>query len=113
MVESWDVARDVQPFDLRVLMREERQQLVALLSALDPEEWHASAIGQWDVHAVALHLMGNDLRPQDPRSASSDELGYKELAEVIERENDRWVEAARRIIPALLPEILVFTGKIV
>jgi uncharacterized protein (TIGR03083 family) len=111
MVESWDVARDVEPLDLRTLMREERQQSVALLGALDPEEWHVSAIGRWDVHAVTLHLLGNDLRSLGPPSTSSVKRGYSELADIIERENDEWVDASRRIIPALLPEMLVLTGR--
>jgi uncharacterized protein (TIGR03083 family) len=117
MVESWDVARDVLPLDLRSLMREERHELVGLLSALDAEEWQASAIGRWDVHALTLHLLGNDLRslaprsPQNQRSTPSNELSYAALAEIIERENDEWVDAARRIIPALLPEVLVLTGR--
>jgi uncharacterized protein (TIGR03083 family) len=117
MVESWDVARDVPPLDLRILMREERQELVILLSALDAQEWQASAVGRWDVHAVTLHLLGNDLRslpnsrPQNQRSTPSNELGYTAIAEIIERENDEWVDTARRIIPALLPEVLVLTGR--
>jgi uncharacterized protein (TIGR03083 family) len=94
-------------------MREEREALTSLLASLTPEEWGAHAIGVWNVHDVALHLLGNDLGRLGPSgfSGGRDDLDYATLAKLIEDDNDRWVEATRRISPVLLPELLSLTGS--
>ena len=110
MVASWDVAQDVRPLDLRALFQLERHELVALLSRLTDEEWHARAIGSWAVHAVTLHLFGNDFDRAGEAGTGLD-LDYRSLAEIIERENDEWVEATRAIPMTLIPELLLASGS--
>ena len=110
MLASWDVAQDVRPLDLRDLFRRERRQLAALLRELTGDDWRAQAIGAWDVHAVALHLFRNDVGRLGQPSAGLD-LDYATLTNVIERENDAWVEASREIPPMLIPDLLRLTGK--
>jgi Mycothiol maleylpyruvate isomerase N-terminal domain len=116
IVASWDVAGDVRVLDVRHLMRRERQELVALLGLLTPGQWHACAIGGWNVHAVTLHLFRSDfcrLRSgwSGPRGESGVEPEYSSLAETIEHENDEWVEASRQIPPTLMPDLLLVSGR--
>jgi hypothetical protein len=87
MVASWDVAQDVRPLALRDLMRQERHELVSLLSLLRREDWHAHAIGSWDVHAVTLHLFRNDFGRLQETWTGLD-IDFSSLAETIERGND-------------------------
>jgi Mycothiol maleylpyruvate isomerase N-terminal domain len=115
VVASWDVAQDVRPLDVRALMRRERQELVSLLSSLSPEDWHADAIGSWDVHAVTLHLFRSDfVRLREGwnglREGSGLLLDYAALTEIIERGNDAWVEASRQIPTVLIPDLLLVSG---
>ncbi len=91
-------------------MRRERTELVSLLSLLTPDEWQAHAIGSWNVHAVTLHLFRNDFgRLGEPWTGL--DIDYSSLAEIIERGNDEWVEASRAIPPALMPDLLLLTGR--
>jgi uncharacterized protein (TIGR03083 family) len=110
MVASWDVAQDVDPLDLRDLIRRERRELVSLLSQISRDDWHSRAIGDWDVHAITLHLFHNDVNRLREPSVSLD-MDYRSAAETIERENDEWVEAARAIPPTLMPDLLRLTGR--
>jgi hypothetical protein len=61
------------------------------------------------VHAVTLHLFRNDVGwPRE--SWTGVDIDYSSMAQTIEQENDKWVEAARRIPPTLMPELLVLSG---
>jgi uncharacterized protein (TIGR03083 family) len=116
VVASWDVAHDVRPLDLRDVMRRERQELVSLLSLLSRDDWQARAIGSWDVHAVTLHLFRSDFgRLREGWSGLREGSGllfdYAALTEMIERGNDEWVEASRQIPIALIPDLLVVSGR--
>ena len=92
-------------------MYEERLELVSLLSSLTPEDWRTPAVGAWDVHGVALHLLGNDFGRLGPSGSSGGyDMDYATMAQLIEQENDDWVGATGRIPPALLPELLKLTG---
>jgi uncharacterized protein (TIGR03083 family) len=111
MVASWDVAHDVRPLDVRQLMHEERGVLISLLSSLTPEEWRAHAVGEWNVHDVALHLLGNDFGRLGPGFTGGYDIDYATMARVIEQENEGWVGATRRIPAVLLPELLRLSGQ--
>jgi hypothetical protein len=110
VVQSWDVAHDVAPFDLRDLIRRERRELLSLLTALKDEDWHAPAVGAWDVHAITLHLFQIDVVRLRPPSVALD-MDYRSAAEIVERDNDAWVEASRFIPPTLIPDVLLLTGE--
>lgn len=84
-----------------------------LLRALEPDAWNrATACGTWSVKDVTAHLLGGNLgrlwaqRDAGPRLPDPD---YAALVALINRENDLWVRAARRISPDLLITFLELT----
>jgi uncharacterized protein (TIGR03083 family) len=97
----------------------ERASLVELLASLGAEQWQAPTVCPgWSVRDVALHLLGDDIgllsRRRDgvtPADASREPGGFQELVAFLDRLNQTWVEAARRISPRLLCELLAFTGE--
>jgi uncharacterized protein (TIGR03083 family) len=97
----------------------ERASLLELLSSLSAEQWQASTVCPgWSVKDVALHLLGDDIgllsRRRDgvtPAAASRESGGFEELVALLDRHNQAWVEAARRISPRLLCELLALTGE--
>jgi hypothetical protein len=116
MVESWDVAHDVPQLDVRNLMRRERGELISLLSSLSPTDWKVDVLESWDVHAISLHLFRNDFERirngwSGLREGSGLEMDFSSLAEAIERGNDEWIEASRRIPPELVPDLLFVSGN--
>jgi uncharacterized protein (TIGR03083 family) len=95
-----------------------RLRLLELLSELSPLDWaKPTAAALWSVGDIAAHLLGGDIgnlsRRRDafnaPASLSSD-TDYAELVAFINQFNSQWVQAARRISPRLLCDLLAFTG---
>src|ERR1700728_1461006 len=93
-----------------------RTQLLTLLAGLGEDDWaRPTAAPRWSVKDVTTHLLGGDIailsrrrdvfRPPDPTVAA-----YEDLVDLINRLNDEWVVAARRMSPCLLRELLAFTG---
>ena len=91
--------------------------LLDLLEGLSAEEWArpTTATG-WSVKDVALHLLGDEIgilsgkrdgftKPQPGLDV------WENLVAFINRRNAEWVQAARRISPRLLCELLRFTGE--
>jgi uncharacterized protein (TIGR03083 family) len=118
MVSSWEVAGDLPPLDARSLLHDVHEALVRLLEELPDDAWTVPTINaRWNVHDLALHLLGDDLSwlsahrdPPHQRAAPVIE-DFAELAEAIEAANDRWVEAAKPILsPQLTVELLRFVG---
>jgi uncharacterized protein (TIGR03083 family) len=92
-----------------------RAKLMALLSDLSEDDWsRATAAPRWSVKDVAAHLLGGDIgilaRGRDGFRAGGPIRDYSELVELVNRLNDEWVLAARRMSPRLLRELLDFTG---
>lgn len=93
-----------------------RTQLLALLADLSAEDWtRPTAAPGWSVKDVAAHLLGGDVgilsRKRDafcPPGAVFQT--YAELVELVNRLNGEWVQAAQRMSPRLLRELLAFTG---
>lgn len=93
------------------------QELVALLGGLSPEAWEHPATARWRVRDVAAHLLDGDLRKLSlgrdrhritpPAAAFQSERG---LVEWLNQLNAEWVTAAERLSPAILVELLAFTG---
>jgi uncharacterized protein (TIGR03083 family) len=114
MVRSWDVAGDLPPIDVRPLLPGERARLLGLLASLKNSDWaRATACPGWNVHDVALHLLGNDigrLGRLASLEARSGKLDFLALADLIEQSNEDWVRTTRRIEPSLLVEFLALTG---
>jgi uncharacterized protein (TIGR03083 family) len=119
VVSSWDVAGDLPALDARRLLHDVHEALVRLLQELPNDAWSAPTINPgWDVHDVALHLLGDDLSwlsadgdRAHQRAAPSIE-DFAEVAAAIEAANDRWVQAAKSVISApLTVELLRLVGK--
>ena len=114
MVRSWDVAGDLPPVDLRPLISAERAELLGFLRSLDESGWAAPTVDTgWNVHDVALHLLGGDLGrlgSSPNKAAREGRLPFDDLAGLIERSNEEWVRAARRIAPSVTVELLAFIG---
>jgi uncharacterized protein (TIGR03083 family) len=114
MVRSWDVAGDLPPIDVRPLLPMERARLLGLLASLKDSDWaRATVCPGWNVHDVALHLLGNDIGRLGRLASSearSGKLDFLALADLIEQSNEDWVRTTRRIPHSLLVEFLALTG---
>ena len=90
-----------------------RAELVALLTGLSDDDWgRPTACPGWSVHGVAAHLLGVELGNVSMRRDRW-ELGPGEgedLDSWLNAFNKQWVEAARRISPALLVELINLAG---
>jgi uncharacterized protein (TIGR03083 family) len=106
--------RPPDPVSVVHLFPEERAQLLDLLTDLSDEQWaRPTACPQWSVKDLALHLLADDLgllsRMRDrfsPTSPRQDES----LVDFINRLNELWVVAARRLSPRVLCDLLRVTG---
>jgi len=102
------------------LFPEERAALLALLESLSDEEWGRPTVCQgWSAKDIAAHLLGDDIgrlsRSRDAFAAATftsfeSDTFEGELLAFINRQNERWVEATRRLSPRLLRQLLRFTG---
>jgi uncharacterized protein (TIGR03083 family) len=96
-----------------------RLSLITLLSCLSEEEWASPTVAPgWTTKDVALHLLGGDLgilsRRRDGVEANNQPIRhYADLVSLVNRLNDEWVTAARRLSPQILCELLSFTGPLV
>ncbi len=90
--------------------------LLDLLSGLSAEQWHCPiARSTWTVKDTALHLLGDDVgilsRQRDGFSLPSGHIqNWNDLVAWLNRWNDEWLRATRRISPRRLCDLLRFTG---
>lgn len=102
------------------LFPHERECLLAVLGSLSDEQWTApTACFGWSVHDVALHILGGDLgNLSGGRDGYTDRQAtqgvnfarWEELLAFINRRNDDWVRATRRLSPRVVRELLEATG---
>jgi len=93
--------------------------LLELLSGLGPPQWERPTVCRdWDVKAVALHLLGGEVgllsRRRDgftPGGGPEGFSGWDELVAFIDGLNHSWVHAARRLSPELLVDLLGHLGR--
>ena len=106
--------REPEPVDVLALQPAERSELLELLAGLSAEDWaRPTACPGWSVHDVALHMLGSDLgtpsrirdgfRPLAPRPGEA-------LVPFLNRINEEWVVAARRLSPRVLCDLLAWSG---
>ncbi|QBI19793.1 maleylpyruvate isomerase family mycothiol-dependent enzyme [Egibacter rhizosphaerae] len=100
--------------DVRDRFGPQRSGLLATLRGLDGSEWtRPTACPGWTVADVAAHLLGTDLsrlaRTRDEHPGPGPASG-EPLTRFIDRHNAQWVEAAQRLSPRLLVELLAWTG---
>jgi uncharacterized protein (TIGR03083 family) len=100
--------------DARALVPRLRAELAALLTGLTGGDWALpTACPGWSVHDVAAHLLGVELGNVSVRR---DRWGLgpaegEDLDAWLNRFNQQWVDAARRISPALLIELVDLAGR--
>jgi uncharacterized protein (TIGR03083 family) len=104
-----------QPTIVINLFPEILTELVRLLSSLSPEEWQTPTVcSGWSVKGVALHLLGGEVgnlsRRRDGHALDASIASWDELVTLINGWNQGWVQAAQRISPRLLIDLLEFTG---
>jgi uncharacterized protein (TIGR03083 family) len=90
------------------------EHLLNLLSGLSEQDWaSATPCPGWTVKDVALHLLGDDIgllsRGRDKDTTSLLPPG-PDLVSAINAQNQLWVQAARRMSPRLLCDLLKQTG---
>ena len=96
------------------LFAPDRAAFVALLRQLAPEDWSRPTVcAGWDVKDVVAHVLGGDLSNLSRRRDGFLGVGPgpgEELVAWLNRFNEQWVDAARRISPALLVDLLEHLG---
>ncbi len=101
------------------LFPEERAALLKLLESLQKDDWaRPTACAGWSVKDIAAHLLADDLgRLSGGRDAflsftpSGPERFEAELLAFINRQNELWVAAARRLSPRVLIDLLRWSGE--
>jgi uncharacterized protein (TIGR03083 family) len=99
--------------DARPLVSRLRGELVSLLASLPGGDWaYPTACPGWSVHDLAAHLLGVELGNVSVRR---DRWGLgpgegEDLDAWLNRFNQQWVDAAQRISPALLIELINLAG---
>lgn len=109
------------PVDTLHLFPQERRALLALLESLTEDRWafHDVYPG-WSLKDIVSHLLADDLsrlsRGRDDYSAAlfkftTPETFESDLLEWINRQNNAWVDATRRLSPQVLIDLLRWTGE--
>jgi len=95
------------------LFPELSQRLIALLDSLDAADWERPVSPAWAVRDVAAHLLDGSLRRLSAqrdghrdRAAGQDSAGYADLLGYLNRLNADWVQAAARLSPRVLTDLI-------
>lgn len=106
--------------DVVELFPDERAALLDVLEPLTAAEWGRPTVCPgWSVKDIALHLLGDDVgmlsRGRDGHTSPNFAEGldisrWDDLLTAINRQNEAWVYATRRMSPKLLLELLRVTG---
>lgn len=111
--------KPLEPISVLHLFPDERAALLDLLDALAPQAWAAPTVCEgWSVKDIAGHLLGDDLgllsgRRDGFRSPDGQGVNFAdwdELIAFINRQNDTWVRAMRRLSPQVLVDLLRVSG---
>jgi uncharacterized protein (TIGR03083 family) len=110
-----NVLEPPQPIIVVELFPEILGELLDLLSSLSGEDWQkATACPDWTVTDVALHLLGVEVGNlslrRDGHALDASITGWDELVIFINDWNRGWIQAARRMSPRLLIDLLQLTG---
>jgi uncharacterized protein (TIGR03083 family) len=102
------------------LFPKERAALFDLLMSLKAQQWDAPTVCPgWSVKDITAHLLADDLgrlsRGRDGHapaafSPSSPDNIEEQLLEFINRQNEAWVAASRRLSPRVLIDLLRWSG---
>jgi uncharacterized protein (TIGR03083 family) len=107
--------KSVGPIHVNDLFDDERAILLDTLASLTREQWDAPTVcAGWSVKDIAAHVIADDLSAV---SGGRDGYGewfsgpWDELLAFINKRNEQWVDAMRRISPQLIVELLRFSGE--
>jgi uncharacterized protein (TIGR03083 family) len=113
-----------EPIAVLELFPELRRRLLDLLSDLGDEQWRLPTVcAGWSVKDVALHLFGGDIANLSRRrdgvtdslaayaAPGADFSHHRTLVEALNRWNEEWVRATRRMSPRVLCDLLSITGN--
>ena len=103
--------RPVGRVDVLHLLPEERRQLLEFLGGLSAEQWNLSTMCPgWNVGDIARHLLGDDLgrlsRTRDGFRQDSLADSNEGLVPLVNRLNEQWVGALRRLSPRVVCDLL-------
>ena len=106
--------RPPEPIVVLNLFPAERARLLELLASLDADDWNLPTVCEgWSVKDLAAHLLADDLgrlsRDRDGYHAAEPERGER-LVDFVNRQNEQWVEAARRLSPSVIQSLLRASG---
>lgn len=101
--------------DVRPLFGKQQAAFIDLLRGLDADQWtHPTICPGWTVKDIAAHILGDHIgrlsRHRDGYTALRPR-GDESFPAFLDRINDEWVTAARRISPRMLVEQLSTTGN--
>jgi uncharacterized protein (TIGR03083 family) len=103
------------PIDVRALFARQQAAFTGLLRGFGPGQWGQPTICPgWDVKDVAAHVLGDHVgrlsRHRDGYAGHRPRDG-EALPAFLDRINDEWVTAARRLSPRLLVDQLTLLGN--
>lgn len=110
LLSSLSPPRSVFPLEP---IRRVDEELLRLLRDLEPEDWARPASRAWNVREVVAHLVDGNLRRlsldrdrfvPDLEPPGSD--GFGDVLVFLDRLNADWIQAARRLSPRVLIELL-------
>ncbi|MCF0051989.1 maleylpyruvate isomerase N-terminal domain-containing protein [Dyadobacter sp. LJ53] len=94
------------------------QKLIELLKSLSYDDWHKTTVARlWSVKDVASHLLDGNLRTisgsRDNYNIPPDREinSYGDLVLFLNKLNNDWVNATKRLSPAVLIDLLESTGR--
>lgn len=109
----------LEPIFVSELFPKIEARLIEVLRSLTPDEWEARTIApQWRVKDVAAHLLDSSLRKLSMvrdgyYGESAGRINsYQDLVGFLNRLNADWVQAMRRVSPALLTDLLEWSAPI-
>jgi hypothetical protein len=114
-VERTLIVQPPQPILVVDLFPEILDELLRLLGGLAADLWQRpTACPGWSVKDVALHLLGVEVgnlsRRRDGQAVAVSITSWEELVTFVNDFNEAWVQAARRMSPRLVIDVLQCTG---
>jgi len=109
------IVQPPQPILVVNLFPEILDALLSLLGDLSADAWQRpTACPGWSVKDVALHLLGVEVgnlsRRRDGQAVAGPITSWEELVTFVNDFNEAWVQAARRMSPRLVIDVLQCTG---
>lgn len=109
--------KPLRPIETTHLFPALHQKLIDLLTSLSPDDWHRETIcAGWSVKDIASHMLDTALRTitlyRDGYSSPEkpDIQSYRDLVDYLNKLNNDWVRATRRLSPAVLTDWLAQAG---